>query len=54
MPNILPILFEEKKPAKLVKRYIKLVITHLPKTIKNPNIFDVKSVIIEHSKTSDK
>ena len=28
------------------------IITHQPKTIENPNIVDIKSAFIEHSKTS--
>ena len=30
------------------------MITYQPKTFQNPNIVDIKSVITEHSKTSQK
>ena len=30
------------------------MITYQPKTFENPNIFDIKSIITEHSKTSHK
>ena len=44
--------FIRKKNRKLVKQ--SAIITYQPKTFKSPNIFDVKSVITEHPKTSHK
>ena len=44
--------FIEKKNTKLVKQ--SKIITYKPKTLENPNIVDIKSVIIEHPKTSHK
>ena len=41
--------FIRKKSAKSVKQ--SKIITHEPKAFKNLNIFDVKSVIIEHPKS---
>ena len=43
---------KEKKNAKLVKG-LKIIIQQL-KATENPNIVDIKSVIIEHPKTSHK
>ena len=42
----------EKNPTKSLKKT--KVITHQPKTVENPNSLDIKSVIIEHPKTSNK
>ena len=42
----------KKKNKKLVK--LSKVITQQLKAIENPNIVDIKSVIIEHPKTSHK
>ena len=44
--------FQEKKHTKPVKQ--SKVITEQPKSFKNSNIIDIKSIIIEHSKTSHK
>ena len=45
-------LFLREKIIKSVKK--PKIVTQQPKTFENPNIFDVKSVIIEHPKTSNK
>ena len=42
----------KNKTKKMVKR--SKIITQKPKAIKNPNIFDMKSVTIEYLKTSRK
>ena len=42
----------KKKNRKSVKQ--SEIITYQPKTFENPNIVDIKSVIIEHPKTSHK
>ena len=42
----------KKKNKKLIK--ISKIITQQLKAIENPNIIDIKSVIIEHRKTSHK
>ena len=44
--------FISKKNANSVKQ--SEIITYQPKTLENPNIVDVKSVITEHPKTSHK
>ena len=44
--------FVRKKITKSVKQ--SKVITYQPKTFENPNIFHMKSVIIEHPKISHK
>ena len=44
--------FIGKKNTKSVKQ--SEIISYLPKTLENPNIVDVKSVITEHPKTSHK
>ena len=44
--------FLRKKNRKIVKQ--SEIITYQPKTFKNPNIVDIKSVITEHPKTADK
>ena len=41
-----------KKSTKSVKK--SQIITYQPKTFENPNIFDIKSIITEHAKTSPK
>ena len=41
-----------KKSTKSVKK--SQIITYQPKTFENPNIFDRKSIITEHAKTSPK
>ena len=41
-----------KNPTKPLKK--SKVITHQPKTVENPNSLVIKSVIIEHPKTSNK
>ena len=43
---------EEKKNTKLVNW--SKIITQQPKSLENPNIVEIKSVIIEHQKTSRK
>ena len=45
-------LFIRTKNTKPVKQ--SKIITQQPKTFENPNIVDIKSVIIEHPKTSHK
>ena len=50
--NILSILFEEKKNTKLVKWW--KIIAQQPKAFENANIVNIKSVTIEHPKTSCK
>ena len=44
--------FLRKKNRKSVKQ--SEIITYQPKTFKNPNIVDIKSVLTEHPKTSHK
>ena len=44
--------FLRKKNRKIVKQ--SEIITYQPKTFKNPNIVDIKSVITEHPKTAYK
>ena len=44
--------FIRKKYGKSVKQ--SEVITYQPKIFENPNIFDIKSIIAEHPKTSHK
>ena len=43
--------FLRKKNRKSVRQ--SQIVTYKPKNFKNPNIGDIKSVIIEHPKTSD-
>ena len=50
LKNTIKHLYKEKH--KIVKQ--SKIITQQPKTFQSPNIFDVKSVVIEHPKTSHK
>ena len=45
-------MFEEEKHK--VGETIKDKITHQPKSIESPNVVDIKSIAIEHPKTSHK